>query len=79
MFIRRKTYDELVKQRDYLQNWKDVTSSLENAQAQRMIRLENEQDEILAFVRFLQESVPDYEKYILDFMDKQESEDGSST
>lgn len=53
-----------------LQNWKLITEELERAQGEYVSRLESDLVREEAFLRWLAETVPDYEGFVLKYMEE---------
>lgn len=75
-FIRKSTLTSLQGEVENLRVWKALTLEIEAATNSRMSRLEEEADQLYGFLHFLQTEVPDYDGYVLQYMEKVEA-DGS--
>lgn len=78
-FISKSKLNAINKELDYLRNWKSVTEALEDATYARLTGVEHDFDQIFDFVQFLSKNVPDYEGYVLQYMDEQEHKDATDS
>lgn len=81
-FVSRKNYNELVSEAaksPALREAMKATNIMNEALMKVISARDDELDSVGAFLRFLAKHVPDYEGYVLDYMDQEEfsSEDSA--
>lgn len=74
-FIRKSKLAALNNELMFLRDWKEVTTEVETAMRAHASHQEEQVDAMFEFIQFLGKNVPDYEGYVLQFLEFKEDGD----